>query len=318
MAQPARLSPVPNVCAPHLAGLVADWQDWLATERRASPHTVAAYRRDLADFLGFLSEHLGGPPDKEQLEALAPADFRAWLARRMARGLRRTSTARALAVVRSFFRWCGRNRVLENHAIGAVRTPRLPRALPRPLSEEQALAVIADAADTGGAAWLGLRDRALMTLLYGCGLRISEALGLDRRDAPLGDGLTVMGKGAKARMVPVLPAVGQAIQAYLDACPHPQPPDAPLFLGARGGRLHAGGAQKRMRELRVRLGLPESATPHALRHSFATHLLSRSGALRAVQELLGHASLSTTQRYTEVDAARMLEVYRRAHPRARD
>ena len=306
-----------EVCGPRLATAVDDWQDWLATERRASPHTVAAYRRDLLKFLEFLSEHLGARPDAGALEALAPRDIRAWLAQRMARGLQRSSQARALSVLRSFFRWCARNEVLQNPAIGGVRTPRLPRGVPKPLTEAQALAALGGGAALSDRAWLGLRDTALLTLLYGCGLRISEALQLNRRDAPTGDSLTVVGKGDKARVVPVLPAVAQAIEAYLAACPYPQPPQAPLFLGLRGGRLQAGVAQKRMRELRAALELPDTATPHALRHSFATHLLSRSGQLRSIQELLGHASLSTTQRYTEVDATRMLKVYRRTHPRAR-
>ncbi len=318
MAQPARLRRTEPAIAgdPGLAALLAEWRDWLVGERRASPHTVAAYRRDLADFLGFLAEHLGAPPDLAALEALAPADLRAWLARRLAEGLKRTSTARALSVLRGFLRWCARNGVLDSTAIAAVRMPRLPRGVPKPLSEAQARALLGAAAELGDPAWVGLRDAALYTLLYGCGLRISEALRLDRGEAPTGDSLTVLGKGGKARMLPVLPAVARAIAGYLAACPYPQPPDAPLFLGRRGGRLQAGVAQRRLRDLRARLGLPETATPHALRHSFATHLLARSGELRAIQELLGHASLSTTQRYTEVDATRMLEVYRRAHPRA--
>jgi integrase/recombinase XerC len=317
MAALAVLSPGAVPCEARLAAIVAAWEDWLAGERRAADHTLGAYRRDLIAFLAFLAEHLGAPPSAAGLEGLGPADFRAWLARRMADGYRRTSTARALSVVRNFFRWCERNGLLHNHALGAVRTAKAPRAVPRPLTRGQALAALDTVAELADEPWIGLRDVALLTLLYGCGLRISEALQLNRRDAP-GDGpLTIVGKGGKERVVPVLPVVAQTIAAYLAACPYPQPPEAPLFLGARGGRLQAGVAQKRLRQLRALLDLPETATPHALRHSFATHLLAGSGDLRAIQELLGHASLSTTQRYTEVDPARLLEVYRAAHPRAR-
>jgi integrase/recombinase XerC len=317
MAALAVLSQGAVACEARLAAIVAAWVDWLANERRASGHTIEAYRRDLVGFLAFVTEHLGEPPSVARLEGLALVDFRAWLARRAFDGRQPTSTARALSVVRSFFRWGEHNELLRNHALRAVRTPKQRRARPRPLSKGQALRSLEVIGELDDEPWIGRRDVALLTLLYGCGLRISEALQLDRRDAPTGDTLSVVGKGGKARMVPVLPAVVEAIAAYLAACPYAQPPEAPLFLGARGGRLQAGVAQKRMRRLRALIDLPETATPHALRHSFATHLLAASGDLRAVQELLGHASLSTTQRYTEVDQARLLEVYRRAHPRAR-
>jgi integrase/recombinase XerC len=309
----AALAPV----SPDLAEAVAAWRDWLAHERRASIHTCAAYARDLAAFLAFMAEHLGGPPGLGDLERLAPADFRAWLARRAAAGLNRTSTARALSVVRSFFRHLERSGRARNAALQGVRTPRLPRAVPKPLSPEDA----AEAIDLAGAIsrvrWIGLRDVALLTLLYGCGLRIDEALRLTRREAPRDETMTIAGKGGKQRIVPTLPVVVAAVRAYLAACPHQGGPHDPLFLGARGGRLQAGVVQRQMRKLRGLLGLPETATPHALRHSFATHLLSGGGDLRTIQELLGHASLSTTQRYTEVDDERLLAVHAAAHPRAK-
>jgi integrase/recombinase XerC len=307
---------VPPV-APDLAEAVAAWRDWLAHERRAAPHTRAAYGRDLAAFLAFTAEHLGGPPGLRDLERLAPADFRAWLARRAAAGLKRTSTARALSVVRGFFRHLERTGRARNAALQGVRTPRLPQAVPKPLSPEDAAEVIDLAGAIGRVRWVGLRDIALFTLLYGCGLRIDEALGLARREAPKAETITITGKGDKQRIVPVLPAVGAALRAYLAACPYHGGPDDPLFVGARGGRLRAEVAQRQMRKLRGLLGLPETATPHAFRHSFATHLLSGGGDLRAIQELLGHASLSTTQRYTQVDDARLLAVHASAHPRAK-
>ena len=297
------------------------WLERLAHERRRSAHTIAAYRRDLADFLGFLAEHRGGPADLAALGALAVRDFRAWLAWRAAGGRAKASTARALSVVRVFFRHLERERLPASPALALVRGPRTPRGVPRPLSEGQAKAVVATA--EGGAApadWIVRRDGAVLMLLYGCGLRIGEALGLDRADAPAADGalhsLPITGKGGKQRIVPVLPVVARAIADYLAACPHDLGPGDPLFVGARGGRLQPRLVQHAMARLRGALGLPSSATPHALRHSFATHLLANGGDLRTIQELLGHASLSTTQRYTEVDEAALLAAYEAAHPRA--
>ena len=302
---------------PKLRAIMLEWRDWLADERRASPHTLDAYCRDLAAFVSFLAEHLGGPPDLEALESLRPADLRAWLARRAGSGLAPSSTARALAVVRSFVRYCARNDLANVPAIGAVRNPKLPQALPKPLSVDDALAALDQVAALARRPWVGKRDAALLTLLYGCGLRIGEALGLKRRDAPEGETLRVLGKGQKERLVPVLPIVREAMADYLAACPHDPGPDGPLFLGTRGGALDPAIAQHIVRRLRARLGLPETATPHALRHSFATHLLAAGGDLRTIQELLGHASLSTTQRYTEVEMDQLIAVYERAHPRAR-
>ncbi|MGY4801136.1 tyrosine recombinase XerC [Teichococcus aerofrigidensis] len=300
-------------------GLAAreQWLDWLARERRASPHTLAAYGADLADFLGFLSRHLGGEPDLAALAALRPADLRAFLAERAMRdGVGNATRARQLAAIRGFLRFLARRHGMTPVALAGLRGPRVVPPAPRPLTAEQAREVARDAGSVEADPLLAARDQALFTLLYGCGLRISEALGLDVRDAPrAGIGLRIRGKGQKERVVPVLPAVAEAVAAYLRLRGHPSA-DQPLFLGARGGRLDAAVAQRALRHYRRLAGLPESATPHALRHSFATHLLGAGADLRAIQELLGHASLSTTQRYTGVDAARLLDSWRKAHPRA--
>ena len=320
MARTAK--PVRVTAAADLAATVEDWQRWLSHERRASSHTLAAYRRDLAAFLTFLAEHLGKPARLADLADLTRADFRAWLAARSADDLQASSTARALSVVRSYFRFLARRGRGGNAVLHTVRTPRLPRSVPKALTADEAAEAVEAAGDFADVPWLGKRDVAILALLYGCGLRLGEALSLNRRDAPRPRGdeiqtLVITGKGRKQRVVPVLPAVAAAIADYLDACPHAGSPDDPLFRGARGARLNPRLVQLRLQELRARLGLPESATPHALRHSFATHLLAGGGDLRAIQELLGHASLSTTQRYTEVDAAALLAVYDKAHPRAR-
>ena len=302
---------------PALAAAARDWLARLAAERRASPHTLAAYGRDLAGFLRFLVGHLGFRPGLRDLEALRPADIRGYLAARHGRRLSRASTARAMSSLRTFFRHLERDGLAVVAAMRGVRTPKVPRAVPRALAESEALDAIDAVADLGQEGWIARRDVALLLLLYGCGLRIGEALALDRWQAPTGEALVVTGKGNKQRLVPVLPVVAEAVRAYLAACPHPAGDDGPLFLGKRGGRLNPGVVQLQMRRLRSRLGLPETATPHALRHSFATHLLAGGGDLRTIQELLGHASLSTTQRYTEVDTARLQAVYQGAHPRAR-
>lgn len=303
--------------APDLAEAIAAWQSWLETERRLSVHTGAAYMRDLKIFLDFLVEHRGGFADLAALEGLGHGDFRSYLAQRAMNDRARSSTARALSVLRGFFRFLERTDRARNDAIGAVRTPRLPHSVPKPVAAGDALAIIAEAGDTAHKKpWVAARDTALLLLLYGAGLRIDEALSLNEDQAPSGDSLRVLGKGGKERIVPILPAVREAVAAYVQACPYVVP-GGPLFLGARGGRLNAGVVQRELRRIRGALGLPETATPHALRHSFATHLLQAGGDLRAIQELLGHASLSTTQRYTEVDTARLVAVYNEAHPRAR-
>lgn len=301
---------------PALVRAVEDWRAWLRHERRCSAHTLDAYGRDLAAFFAFLGEHLGYPPGLSDLEALKPADFRSYLADRNRRGQARASTARAMSSVRGFFRFLDKRGKARNAAIGGIGAPRVPKSVPRALGEAEALEAVAAAGDFSEEPWIAARDGALLMFLYGCGLRIGEALALDRDDAPRGEAMVVTGKGRKQRLVPVLPAVRRALADYLALCPFPGDGKAPLFVGARGERLNPGVVQRMVRRLRAALDLPETATPHAFRHSFATHLLAGGGDLRTIQELLGHASLSTTQRYTDVDAARLEAVYRKAHPRA--
>ena len=296
--------------------LKRDWLASLAHERRASKHTLRAYGDDLARFLGFLVEHKGRTPDEKMLAKLLPADMRAFITKRRNEGLGGRGVQRALAAVRSFFRYLAREGILENAAPRAVKTPRVPKSLPRPLSENDAARTLQEA-ETHDVEWLAARDVALLTLLYGAGLRISEALGLKRGDVPFGTSLSVVGKGRKERSVPLLPAVREAVEHYVALVPFAIARDGPLFVSRRGKPMSAREAQGLMQRLRSRLGLPERATPHALRHSFATHLLSNGGELRAVQELLGHASLATTQTYTEIDAKKMMDVYEQAHPRGK-
>ena len=307
-----------SVPHPEVAALAAAWLDWLAHEKRQADATVKAYHADLDGFLGFCATHLGEPPGAGDLAALRATHFRAWLAERQRQGLARTSTARALAALRSFYRYLDREHAFHNPALRALRTPRLPRRLPRPLSVGQAGELLA-AAPAARLDWVARRDAAILLLLYGAGLRIGEALALERA-AVGGDPaglrqLLITGKGGRQRLVPVLPLIAAAIADYVAACPYREQA-GPLFLGARGKRLQAPIVRRLMQELRRRLGLPESATPHALRHSFATHLLADGADLRTIQELLGHASLSTTQGYTGVDGDRLMRLYHQAHPRA--
>lgn len=287
------------------------WLKSLSDERRASAHTLRAYGDDLGRFLDFQKEHLGGRVDTRALSKLTAADIRAFITDRRTRGLGPRGVQRALSAIRTFFRYLAREGIADNPAPRAVRTPRIPRTLPRPLSEADAARAIEDVG-TNDIGWIAARDTALLTLLYGCGLRIAEALSLTRKDVPLGASLSIIGKGKKERVVPVLPVVREAIDAYAKQI---QFSGSSLFLSRRGKPMSAREAQLLMQRLRGRLGLSERATPHALRHSFATHLLAGGGDLRAVQELLGHASLSTTQTYTEIDTKKLMDVYAKAHPR---
>jgi len=303
-----------------VAAEIENWLAHLGAERRYSPKTLEAYRRDVEQFLDFLTEHLGGRPSLKDLTALTPADVRAFLAKRRAEGIGSRSLMRTLAGLRGFGRHLERHGKGRLAALSAVRAPKIGKTLPRPLPVTAARR-IADSelhADENAAPWIHARDAAALALLYGSGLRISEALGLTRADIGSGarDAITVTGKGRKQRMVPVLPQVQTLIAEYVALCPYDLPGDGPLFVGAKGGPLSPRIVQLAMARLRGALGLAETATPHALRHSFATHLLARGGDLRAIQELLGHASLATTQIYTEVDAERLIEAYRNAHPRA--
>lgn len=290
---------------------------WLSDERRCSPQTLTAYGRDVAGFLGFLSDHLGGPPALVDLDGLRQLDFRSWLAALARDGNQDISRARKLSAVRTFFRYLRKRGLASNDRLSLVRAPKIPHGVPKPLSVPDAETLIDSIGDFETEEWTARRNVALVTLLYGCGLRIAEALALNEKDAPDGEAMKILGKGNKERFVPVLPAVREAIADYISVSPYAGDPDGPLFRGARGGRLHPDAARRPMKLVRTALGLPETATPHALRHSFATHLLAAGGDLRAIQELLGHASLSTTQRYTEVDSARMMAEYAKAHPRAR-
>jgi integrase/recombinase XerC len=293
------------------------WLDGLAHERRLSDLTVEAYERDTRQFLLFLSGHAGGPARLSDIKALRPADLRAFLASRRKDGVGARTLGRSLAGLRSFLRFLEKKGMVNAAGSRAVRSPKQPKSLPKPLSAEQALLVSSDAGQLAEEPWISARNAAILTLLYGSGLRISEALGLTRNDVPENaSSLRVTGKGNKTRIVPLLAAAREAIAAYLKTCPFAIDADAPLFRGARGGPLQPAIIQREMQKMRSALGLPETATPHALRHSFATHLLSAGGDLRAIQELLGHASLSTTQIYTGVDAARLLDIFERAHPRA--
>jgi len=322
MAKPAAIvQPIELDCADETTALeMTRWLSHLRAERRLSPKTLEAYARDLRQCLAFLCQHWGAPVTLTGFAALEASDVRAFMAMRRADDIGGRSLMRALAGLRSFGRFLEREGKGKVGALSAIRAPKVAKSLPKPIHIEAAKR-FADADERAGEtreSWILARDAAVMALLYGSGLRISEALGLKRRDVPRpgeGDVLIVTGKGNKTRMVPVLQNVLQLIQDYAAICPHPLGPAGPVFVGARGGPLSPRIIQLTMERLRGGLGLPDSATPHALRHSFATHLLSRGGDLRAIQELLGHASLSTTQIYTGIDSERLLEVYRTAHPR---
>jgi integrase/recombinase XerC len=300
------------------ATLLAHWIAHLRDERRFAANSVEAYERDVSAFLDFLQSHLGGEPSAKDLAELEPRDLRAYLAyrRQGPDALADRSISRALAAIRSFYRYLERRHGITNARLALVRGPKLKQTLPRPVSEAGARALMAEAVEAASEEWIGARDAALVTLLYAAGLRISEALSLTGADRPLPDTLRITGKGGKERIVPLLAAAREAVERYAALCPYALTEDAPLFRASRGGAMTPRMAQALMQTLRGRLGLPSSATPHALRHAFATHLLANGGDLRAIQDLLGHESLSTTQRYTSVEAQKILQSYRRAHPRA--
>ena len=285
------------------------WLAWLETERRYGANTLAAYESDLDDYLGYA----GGDADSASPDRRR---FRGWLADMAGRGLARTTVARRVSALRSFYRFCGRTGRIDINDLSWLRAPRPPKSVPKPVSEEDARALLAAIFRRRGDDWAKQRDFALLMMLYGSGLRVSEALDLTRRDMPLGDWLRITGKGGKIREVPVLPAIAEAVAAYVGACPFDGGPDAPLFVSARGNAFGARAAQRLVESLRLEFSLPAYVTPHALRHAFATHLLGNGADLRAIQELLGHASLSTTQRYTNVDEAHLLCLHRETHPRS--
>lgn len=303
--------------APSAVDLLTDWLDSLRALRGAANKTVEAYHRDLTGFLHFLTGHRGEVATTATLKSMTIQDMRSWMAGERRRGVSARSLARELSAVKSFYRWFGTRHGFEPTAVLATRAPKFSARLPRPVAVQSARDLIETVDIQSSDPWVNARDAAVLTLLYGCGLRISEALSLRFRDAPLPEVLRILGKGNKERIVPVIEPARRAVDAYLRLCPHPQYPDSPLFLGKRGGALNPRLIQKVMAAARMQLGLPASATPHALRHSFATHLLQAGGDLRTIQELLGHASLSTTQAYTAVDQSRLMQVYRQAHPKAR-
>ncbi len=305
------------IAAPDVIEKRREWLESLASERRLSENTLDAYERDSRQFLMFLTAHLGGPARIADIHTLRPADLRAFLASRRREGSGARSLGRHLAGLRSFLRYLERKGLVNAAAAGAIRAPKQPKSLPKPLTDRQALNLVTTGAQLQEEPWIAARDAAVLTLLYGCGLRISEALGLKPHDlTPGATTLRITGKGGKTRLVPLLQIVFDAVEAYRKLCPYHLEAEKPLFRGARGGPLQPAIVQREMQKLRSAFGLPETATPHALRHSFATHLLAGGGDLRTIQELLGHASLSTTQVYTGVDSSRLLDVYDRAHPRA--
>jgi integrase/recombinase XerC len=306
---------------PAMGQAVSGWYDQLKGERRLAAKTLEAYGRDISQFAWFLADHLGGAADLSDLGDLRAGDFRAFLAARRRDGASSRTLARQLSAIRSLFRYLEKVGLVKNANLSAVQAPKLPHSVPKPLNVKAALRVVneaGDAAHPDAAAWEAHRDTAVLLLLYGCGLRISEALDLNCEDAPheSQDALEITGKGNKTRLVPLLAAVTRAIAHYVESCPHDLAPGSALFRGQRGGRLNARNVQLLIQHLRGHLDLPDTATPHALRHSFATHLLSGGADLRSIQELLGHASLSTTQIYTEIDRAHLLGQYEKAHPRA--
>jgi len=302
--------------SPAMSAALGDWLDYQRALKGAADNTITAYQTDLLGFLSFMTNYHGEAQGLGPISRIMVTDMRAWMASERARGVSARSLARSLSAVKSFYRWLADREGFEPTAVLSTRSPKFQKKLPRPLAIDAARAMIDTVEIQAREPWIAARDVAVVTLLYGCGLRISEALGLTFKDTPLPATLRIIGKGGKERLVPVIPAARTAVDAYLRACPHPMDPDQPIFRGTRGGQLYPKAIQTVMAQSRMQLGLPATATPHALRHSFATHLLSAGGDLRSIQELLGHASLSTTQAYTAVDTARLMEVYDASHPRA--
>ncbi|MDE1153454.1 MAG: tyrosine recombinase XerC [Micavibrio sp.] len=305
------------VTAPDLGAKYAEWVTYLTLEKHFSRHTLRAYTADLEYFFNFLANHMGRPPSMADLGETSIRDFRSWLSKKTMEGSGAATRARSLSSLRNFLKWLDKNGHLHNAAIASIRTPKQPRRLPRALPPKQAREVLEHADELPAEEWIGARDKALFTLLYGCGLRIDEALQLNYGNRPQRGDVRVLGKGRKERIVPVLPIVQKMMDQYIAVAPSAFEKDSPLFIGSRGGRLNQGVAQRQLRLLRKAFGLPESLTPHALRHSFATHILVGGGDLRTIQELLGHASVSTTQRYTDFDNAQLMAIYMNAHPRAK-
>ncbi|MBY5972790.1 tyrosine recombinase XerC [Ferrimonas balearica] len=301
--------------SPAARDALAQWLELQSAVQDRADNTITAYRGDVAEFLAFLTTHKGEAQGLGPLRDITLSDMRAWMAAMRSGGCGARSLARKLSAVKSFYRWLAEREGFEPTAVLAARSPRYQRKLPRPLSVPDAAQMIEQVGEQDTRDWVSARDTAVLTLLYGCGLRISEALGLTGADLPLGEALRIRGKGDKERVVPVIAPARAAVDRYVALSPWEMEPDRAVFRGIRGGPLAAAQLRKTMAQVRAQMGLPASATPHAMRHSFATHLLNAGGDLRAIQELLGHASLSTTQAYTAVDSARLMEVYRKAHPR---
>lgn len=303
--------------SPAMSASLGDWLDHQRALKGAAANTITAYQTDVLGFLSFMTQHKGEAQGLGPISRIAITDMRSWMAHERGRGVAARSLARSLSAVKSFYRWLAEREGFEPTAVLSTRSPKFQKKLPRPLAVDAARAMINTVEIQARDPWIGTRDVAVVTLLYGCGLRISEALGLTGADVPLPATLRIIGKGGKERLVPVIPAARAAVNAYLRDCPFQIAPDQPIFRGARGGPLYPKAIQTVMAQSRMQLGLPATATPHAMRHSFATHLLNAGGDLRSIQELLGHASLSTTQAYTAVDTARLMEVYDASHPRAK-
>ena len=295
---------------------IVDWLNWMKIERNSSDHTIDAYARDISAFLSYLTGHLSFPPEIEDLQKLTTSDFRGYLALRHNSEISAATLARSLSTIRNFFKYLDHNDIIKNAAIKNIRTPKQSVLIAKSLSQSDVRRALDLIGKLHEIPWIAARDLAILTLLYGCGLRISEAISLNLKDIINKDSIVVTGKGNKERLVPILPAVINTINYYLELCHYPIKDDDPLFLGAQGNRLNAGVIQRQIRKLRALLDLPDSVTPHALRHSFATHLLSAGGDLRTIQELLGHKSLSTTQRYTNADITHLIKTFQNTHPRA--
>ena len=315
MTQRKEHPPLINV-TPEIANILQQYSDWMASVKRQSPATLRAYQTDFHNFFGFMAGHMGHTISMQNLLDISATNMRAWLAYRRRNQMANTSTARALSAIRSLFRWLDRSQAIHNSVVLETRTPKMRQSIPKALSHSEMDTVLSNIQDFASDPWISARDTAILTLLYGAGLRIAEALSLNGKDWTGHSVLTVTGKGGKTRQLPVLSAVNEIVATYRRLCPHDTAGDAPLFVGKRGGRLNDRLVRRAMHRLRDAMDLPPTTTPHALRHSFATHLLGAGGDLRAIQELLGHANLSTTQRYTDVDASALMSIYRKAHPRA--
>lgn len=304
-------------CAEDLQDSLRKWDRYLKTEKCVSPHTLRAYHTDIAHFISFLADHQGDAPCLNTLSDTKLGDFRGWMAKKANEGVSAASRARSLSGIRNFLTFLDKQGVMHNAAIGLLRSPKIPRKLPRPLNEARAMDLMSQAGSLAKEEWIADRNEALFMLLYGCGLRIGEAISLTPSHFDGSGFLKIMGKGQKERLSPLLPIVDNAVHKYCKSCPYTLDKHEPLFRGVRGGTLNQGIIQKLLRDLRASFGLPDNATPHALRHSFASHLLAKGANLREIQELLGHSSLSTTQRYTDIDTEELLKIYKNAHPRSK-